>query len=117
VLLASGYIAGGTLCGLIIAFFTFLPDNFNRSINLGAGLGHSRIDEESQKKLDESLAKAATDEERAEIRTSAASAAWLESNEAKIAALLAFAALAALLMLVGVRKNPELEEPNPPGPV
>src|SRR5207249_5008873 len=27
VLLASGYIAGGTLCGLIIAFFAFLPDS------------------------------------------------------------------------------------------
>ena len=25
VLLSSGYIAGGTLCGLVIAFFTFLP--------------------------------------------------------------------------------------------
>ncbi|MCS7044795.1 MAG: oligopeptide transporter, OPT family, partial [Gemmataceae bacterium] len=28
VLLSSGYIAGGTLCGLIIAFFTFLPGEF-----------------------------------------------------------------------------------------
>src|SRR5205085_11889086 len=35
VLLASGYIAGGTLCGLIIAFFAFLPDSFNQAINLG----------------------------------------------------------------------------------
>jgi len=35
VLLASGYIAGGTLCGLIIAFFAFLPDAFNEFINLG----------------------------------------------------------------------------------
>jgi uncharacterized oligopeptide transporter (OPT) family protein len=36
VLLASGYIAGGTLCGLIVAFFTFLPDWFNDALNLGA---------------------------------------------------------------------------------
>jgi putative OPT family oligopeptide transporter len=35
VLLASGYIAGGTLCGLIIAFFAFLPDAFNQALNLG----------------------------------------------------------------------------------
>ena len=36
VLLASGYIAGGTLCGLIIAFFAFLPDSFNEALNLGS---------------------------------------------------------------------------------
>ena len=35
VLLSSGYIAGGTLCGLIVAFFAFLPDAFNDAINLG----------------------------------------------------------------------------------
>jgi hypothetical protein len=35
VLLSSGYIAGGTLCGLILAFFAFLPDTFNKSLNLG----------------------------------------------------------------------------------
>jgi uncharacterized oligopeptide transporter (OPT) family protein len=116
VLLSSGYIAGGTLCGLIIAFFTFLPGNFNRAINLGAGLGYSRISEEDQKKLDDTLAKATSDEEKAEIRTSAASGAWLDSNEAKIVALLAFGALAALLVLVGVRRNPELEESHPREP-
>jgi hypothetical protein len=35
VLLASGFIAGGTLCGLIIAFFAFLGDAFNNALNLG----------------------------------------------------------------------------------
>jgi uncharacterized oligopeptide transporter (OPT) family protein len=39
VLLSSGYIAGGTLCGLIIAFFAFLPDAFNESLDLGRFLG------------------------------------------------------------------------------
>jgi uncharacterized oligopeptide transporter (OPT) family protein len=34
VLLSSGYIAGGTLCGLIIAFFAFLPDAFNEALDL-----------------------------------------------------------------------------------
>jgi putative OPT family oligopeptide transporter len=39
VLLSSGYIAGGTLCGLIIAFFAFLPDTFNAALDLGTHLG------------------------------------------------------------------------------
>ncbi|MCI0700044.1 MAG: oligopeptide transporter, OPT family [Planctomycetia bacterium] len=34
VLLASGFIAGGTLCGLIIAFFAFVPE-LQQAINLG----------------------------------------------------------------------------------
>ncbi len=38
VLLASGFIAGGTLCGLVVAFFAFLPDSFNQAINLGSHL-------------------------------------------------------------------------------
>jgi putative OPT family oligopeptide transporter len=45
VLLASGYIAGGTLCGLIIAFFAFLPDDFNKAINLGRHFGKGWPDE------------------------------------------------------------------------
>jgi putative OPT family oligopeptide transporter len=36
VLLSSGYIAGGTLVGLILAFFVFLGDDFNDALNLGA---------------------------------------------------------------------------------
>jgi uncharacterized oligopeptide transporter (OPT) family protein len=39
VLLSSGYIAGGTLCGLIVAFFAFLPEAFNQSLDLGRFLG------------------------------------------------------------------------------
>jgi uncharacterized oligopeptide transporter (OPT) family protein len=39
VLLSSGYIAGGTLCGLIIAFFAFLPADFNNALNLGRFFG------------------------------------------------------------------------------
>jgi putative OPT family oligopeptide transporter len=37
VLLASGYIAGGTLCGLIVAFFAF-SDELVAAVNLGAQL-------------------------------------------------------------------------------
>ncbi len=39
VLLSSGYIAGGTLCGLIIAFFVFLPDRFNKALDLSGHMG------------------------------------------------------------------------------
>jgi putative OPT family oligopeptide transporter len=38
VLLSSGYIAGGTLCGLIIGFFAMLPKEFNDALNLGGML-------------------------------------------------------------------------------
>lgn len=34
VLLSSGYIAGGTLCGLVVAFFNFLPDWFREGLSL-----------------------------------------------------------------------------------
>jgi hypothetical protein len=41
VLLASGFIAGGTLCGLIIAFLNFLPDVVLRTLNLSRFLGEA----------------------------------------------------------------------------
>ncbi len=114
VLLSSGYIAGGTLCGLIIAFFTFLPDSFNRAIDFSIPLGESRASSEQKQKIDQDLAKAqnvdkASPEEVAEIRGSAYSEAWLESGEAKVVALLAFGVLALILTFVGVKRNPELE--------
>jgi putative OPT family oligopeptide transporter len=39
VLLSSGYIAGGTLAGLVIAFFAFLPDQINDALNFGRWFG------------------------------------------------------------------------------
>jgi putative OPT family oligopeptide transporter len=39
VLLSSGYIAGGTLIGLVIAFFAFLPKSFNDALDLSRYLG------------------------------------------------------------------------------
>jgi len=39
VLLSSGYIAGGTLIGLVIAFFAFLPRGFNEALDLSRFLG------------------------------------------------------------------------------
>jgi putative OPT family oligopeptide transporter len=39
VLLASGYIAGGTLIGLIVAFFVFLGKTFTDALDIGRHLG------------------------------------------------------------------------------
>jgi len=39
VLLSSGYIAGGTLCGLIIGFFAMLPKAFRDFLDAGAHFG------------------------------------------------------------------------------
>jgi len=49
VLLASGYIAGGTLCGLIIAFFAFLPDWWNEGLDIGRHLGKEWLEEDAAK--------------------------------------------------------------------
>jgi hypothetical protein len=35
VLLSSGYIAGGAIAGVIIAFFAFLPEEFNKALKIG----------------------------------------------------------------------------------
>jgi putative OPT family oligopeptide transporter len=51
VLLSSGYIAGGTLCGLIIAFFAFLPDWWNNALNIGQNFGMDWPDEAMGAKL------------------------------------------------------------------
>lgn len=81
VLLSSGYIAGGTLCGLIVTFFNFLPDWFNDALDLGKNwLGTP----------------------------------YIESNSFKIVAVIMFAILAAILLWVGVRKQPAEEPEIPP---
>jgi putative OPT family oligopeptide transporter len=51
VLLASGYIAGGTLCGLIIAFFAFLPDAFNNALNLTLSMGEDWTEKAAEAKV------------------------------------------------------------------
>ncbi len=79
VLLSSGYIAGGTLLGLVIAFFVFLPKGFNELLNLSSHLG----------------------------------AAWNveDSPYPKAAALVAFVAMAVILLWVAARKEPRPEGP------
>jgi uncharacterized oligopeptide transporter (OPT) family protein len=80
VLLASGYIAGGTLCGLIIAFFAFLPDSFNEAINLGGHIfgatGNGKLTWKPEK-----------------------------STPAKLAAVAMFGVLAGVLFWIGSRKS------------
>jgi putative OPT family oligopeptide transporter len=86
VLLSSGYIAGGTLCGLLYGFlvmavstgFLGLPKDFTDQLNLGEHFG-------------EAYGKG-------------------ESNEAKLVALAAFAVLAVILLWIGTRRSPELRE-------
>jgi hypothetical protein len=81
VLLSSGYIAGGTLCGLIIAFFAFLPESFNQTINLGLHL-FGTVNEKTGK------------------------AEWKPDDVgwAKVVAVVMFLALVAYLLWVGSRK-------------
>jgi hypothetical protein len=82
VLLASGFIAGGTLCGLIIAFVELLPnpEPFKNAINLGQ---HFFGTEGAKWKPD-------------------------EVKEAKIAAVVMFGLLAAFLAYIGSRKDKQL---------
>jgi uncharacterized oligopeptide transporter (OPT) family protein len=91
VLLASGYIAGGTLCGLVIAFFAFLPDAFNRAINLGLHL-FGEVSEKTGKP---------------EWRPD-------EVGWAKVVAVAMFALLGAFLLWVGSRKEKEVPGAAPP---
>ena len=85
VLLASGFIAGGTLCGLIVAFFTFLPDSFNQLINLGVHLFGSP-GEDGVKEWDSD-----------------------KSGPARIAAVVMFGLLGAFLLWVGSRKEKKVK--------
>lgn len=82
VLLASGYIAGGTLCGLIIAFFAFLPDKFNDAINLGYHLF-------------------------AEMNEKTGKLEWKpdENHRAMVTSLVMFGVLAAILLWIGSRRE------------
>jgi hypothetical protein len=82
VLLASGYIAGGTLCGLIIAFFAFLPDRFNDALNLGFQL-FKYPDPETGKEV------------------------WKQDDArgAQIASVLMFGLLGAFLLWIGSRRD------------
>lgn len=84
VLLSSGYIAGGTLCGLIVAFFAMMPDAFMNTLNLGQylGTGASISDRTSE---------------------------YLASNFAKLLAVGIFIGLAVVLFLIGRSKSSEME--------
>ncbi len=79
VLLASGYIAGGTLCGLLIGFLVMLLPKWVMD-NMAIG-----------------------------------SEEYLDSNPAKIIALVAFAVLGAVMLWVGSRKQSVPGIPETPG--
>lgn len=82
VLLASGFIAGGTLCGLIVAFFEFLPDGFKNVLNIGLHLF-------------------------GEVNATSGKLEWKPDGDpsAKIAATVLFGLLGMVLLWVGSRKE------------
>jgi hypothetical protein len=92
VLLASGYIAGGTLCGLIVAFFAF-SDELVRAVNLGLHLFGE---------LNPKTEKAEWDPD---------GVGW-----AKVAAVVLFGALAGFLLWVGSRRGVPANGSEPPAP-
>jgi putative OPT family oligopeptide transporter len=137
VLLASGYIAGGTVCGLIIAFFTFLPYALTRTIDLSHGLGGSAVLQFEQEKtdamrkaVDEARQKGTADEAKANTEQQKAfvgeetqknidgieSDFWLNSAAAKLIALLAFGVLVVILLWQGVQRGPTAAAPTGEGP-
>jgi hypothetical protein len=85
VLLSSGYIAGGTLVGLILAFFVFLGDAFNKALDLNKFLPEPYTVK--------------------------------EATGPKIVALVMFGILALILLAIGTRKSPEVENGPPQLPV
>jgi hypothetical protein len=139
VLLASGYIAGGSLAGVVVAFFAFLPASFNRAIDVAPPLGSSHFlhtDKEEIEKTDKSVmevkekgaaaeAKAKTDQQKEEIADKTRNAVdgiyrdfWLESNGAAILAVLVFLVLCGILLRMGMRESPDepsADEHAPPG--
>ncbi len=64
VLLSSGYIAGGTVCGLIIAFFTFFPA-LNRFVDVSHRIGLVSLSSVTEKSVDEFKTAVAEAEARA----------------------------------------------------
>ncbi len=95
VLLSSGYIAGGTLCGLLIGFMVMLlPKVFFEKIDLGKWLGE-------RLRLPEWLGPVYDVE---------------SSNAAKLVALAVFTLLAVFLFWIGSRKTPEPLDESPAAP-
>ncbi len=89
VLLSSGYIAGGTLCGLMVLFFAFLPEAFNEAINVGGQI-FGKVDPNSKK-----------------IDWDPDTVGW-----AKIVSLITFGVLALILLWVGSQRSAIRNGPN-----
>lgn len=90
VLMSSGYIAGGTLCGLLLGFLVMAVNYFSaewilKALNLGQWFGKEYADG--------------------------------EAVSAKVVSVVAFLVLAGILLVVGTRKSPELgADQEPPTP-
>ena len=103
VLLSSGYIAGGTLCGLLIAFvsITGATKVFDLSPSLAKVQQIDKQDEVQQK-----LLKIEDPQERDEVL----SEMYQESATAKLVAVAVFLAMAVVLFLIGKGKDVESNE-------
>jgi putative OPT family oligopeptide transporter len=77
VLLSSGYIAGGTLIGLVLALLALLPDDIYRPITTALNLSDK-----------------------------------FPGDAAKLVALIAFLALAVILLAIGTQRSPEYKNDN-----
>ena len=93
-LLSSGYIAGGTLCGLLIGFVAMVPGALER-INVGQFFGKSP---------DPSLTKVPDLTDK-----------YMGSPAAKLIAVAMFLILAAILFRIGSQKEPIAEGGPMPG--
>ncbi len=102
ILMSSGYIAGGTLCGLIIAFLAFVPE-LGRALDLSPSLGAPLVEQE---KIDKARREAKNPEEGEIAVQGIQGEAWVESNNGMIVAVIAFLVLCALLFWKALERGP-----------
>jgi putative OPT family oligopeptide transporter len=88
VLLSSGYIAGGTLCGLLIGFVAMVPGAMN-VFNVGRYFGESLVP--------------------AGAKIAKQTQAYMETPEAKLLAVGMFLVLGAILLVIGSKKESLVE--------
>jgi putative OPT family oligopeptide transporter len=95
ILLSSGYIAGGAIAGVLVAFLSFAPDWVARKLNFASLFGKWLESDATNK----ALAKQFELQELDRIYTEK----WLESSPAAMISLAAFGVLLVVLLVVGIK--------------
>jgi putative OPT family oligopeptide transporter len=103
VLLSSGYIAGGTLCGLLIAFVSI--SGATKVFDLSPTIART-LEIDKQPDVQKELAKI----EEPQQKDKFLSGTYLESDSAKLGAVGMFFLMAVVLFVIGSKKSPELEK-------